>query len=309
SARQEAETALAAAQGRYDAERESRSERAFQQRTAEERAVQAETARRRLAERLEEAEQAAPTADLAAATEEAASLFDQAEQAVRAAEAALTALNPDRTVQMLETLTGTADTLAKGMEIDARELGQLTGELLVRGDTGLFDEMQQAERDLAEAEERRDRLEQAAAAARLLYETMRQHRAAARREYTEPLKKKVEELGRWIWNQSFSVELDDESLSIRTRTLDGVTVPFDSLSGGTREQLSLIFRAACSMIVSESEGMPLILDDALGYTDPERLQVMGAVLARAARECQILVFTCVPERYAFVGRAKIIDLS
>jgi len=43
------------------------------------------------------------------------------------------------------------------------------------------------------------------------------------------------------------------------------------------------------------------LDDALGYPDPERLKLMGAVLAVAARECRIVIFLCVPERYAFIG--------
>lgn len=62
------------------------------------------------------------------------------------------------------------------------------------------------------------------------------------------------------------------------------------------------------MIVAEQGGMPLIMDDALGYTDPERLRLMGAVLARAARECQIVVFTCVPERYANIGSAAIVSL-
>jgi uncharacterized protein YhaN len=42
------------------------------------------------------------------------------------------------------------------------------------------------------------------------------------------------------------------------------------------------------------------LDDVLGYTDQERLKLMDAVLAVAARECQIVIFTCVPERYTFI---------
>ena len=51
------------------------------------------------------------------------------------------------------------------------------------------------------------------------------------------------------------------------------------------------------------------MDDALGYTDPERLKLMGAVLAVAAKECQIVIFTCVPERYAFIGEAAVVPLS
>jgi uncharacterized protein YhaN len=80
------------------------------------------------------------------------------------------------------------------------------------------------------------------------------------------------------------------------------------LSSGTREQLSLLFRLACSMIVAKDGGTPLILDDALGYTDQERLRSMGVALARAARECQIIIFTCVPERYRNIGDATIVSM-
>jgi len=51
------------------------------------------------------------------------------------------------------------------------------------------------------------------------------------------------------------------------------------------------------------------LDDTLGYTDPERLRLMGAVLAKAAKECQIVIFTCVPDRYGNVGEATIVALT
>ena len=122
-----------------------------------------------------------------------------------------------------------------------------------------------------------------------------------------PLKEKIEQLGRLVFDDSFQVDISDE-LQIASRTVRSVTVPFDSLSGGTKEQLSLIFRSACSMIVAQDGGTPLILDDALGYTDPERLRLMGAVLAKAAKDCQIVIFTCVPDRYGNIGEATIVSL-
>ena len=91
--------------------------------------------------------------------------------------------------------------------------------------------------------------------------------------------------------------------------MDGSNVPFESLSGGTKEQISLISRLACAMTVSRNGGAPLILDDTLGYTDPERLKLMGAVLARAGKECQIIILTCVPDRYRNVGDAKVVRLG
>jgi len=44
------------------------------------------------------------------------------------------------------------------------------------------------------------------------------------------------------------------------------------------------------------------------YLEPEALKLMGAVLAVAAKECQIVIFTCVPERYAFIGEAAVVPL-
>jgi len=36
--------------------------------------------------------------------------------------------------------------------------------------------------------------------------------------------------------------------------------------------------------------------------------LMGAVLAVSAKERQIVIFTCVPERYAFIGEAAVVPL-
>jgi uncharacterized protein YhaN len=136
---------------------------------------------------------------------------------------------------------------------------------------------------------------------------MRDERDKVRRAYVAPLKERIEHLGRLVFDVSFQVDVN-EDLQIASRTTNGITVPFDSLSGGTREQLSLLFRLACSMIVAKDGGTPLILDDALGYTDAERLRSMGVALDRAARECQIIIFTCVPERYSYVGEATLVSM-
>ena len=111
-----------------------------------------------------------------------------------------------------------------------------------------------------------------------------------------------------VFGDGLSIELT-EDLSIASRTLDGRTVPFESLSGGTREQLSILLRLAAAMIVAPDGGVPLILDDALGYSDSSRLADMGAVLALAGRHCQVIVLTCFPERYRAVGGARVVELG
>ena len=63
------------------------------------------------------------------------------------------------------------------------------------------------------------------------------------------------------------------------------------------------------MIVAKDGGTPVHLDDTLGYIDPERLKLMGAVLSVAAKECQIVIFNCVPERYAFIVEADAVSMK
>lgn len=63
--------------------------------------------------------------------------------------------------------------------------------------------------------------------------------------------------------------------------------------------------AASDRDLPQETGEPLILDDALGYSDPGRLEAMGAVLALAGRSCQVILLTCYPERYRHVGGAAI----
>lgn len=180
--------------------------------------------------------------------------------------------------------------------------------LLDHGEDGLAESLDAALAATAEAEQDRERYQRRAAARKLLYETLRSEREAARRAYVAPLRERIENLGSYIFGPGFGVQLDDE-LRIVSRTLGGQTVPFESLSVGAQEQLGLITRLACAMIVAPDGGVPLMLDDALGNSDPQRLEAIGAVLAVAGRHGQIIVLTCQPDRYQHVGGATILRLE
>ncbi len=62
------------------------------------------------------------------------------------------------------------------------------------------------------------------------------------------------------------------------------------------------------MLVSDEKPVPVIIDDALGYTDPGRLKLMGAVLAQAGKAGQVIVLTCTPERYAHLGKVNVVPM-
>ncbi len=258
-------------------------------------------------ENLDGARKTVPDDELEAKLSDATSNVASEESNVRSAEASLKAKNPERVKALAETAKGSLQTARNRWANFRTELTEVRTRLKIFGEEGLHEKLHAMQSQLERVEGQNIALFRRASAAKCLFEIMKDERDKARRAYVAPLKEKIEYLGRLVFDDPFQVDVS-EDLLIVNRTAKGITVPFESLSGGTKEQLSLIFRTACSMIVAKDGGTPLVLDDALGYTDPDRLRLMGAVLAKAAKECQIIIFTCTPDRYGNVGEAKVVSL-
>ena len=227
---------------------------------------------------------------------------------VESTRSTLKALNPEQEKELDKTARESMKRLGQRITEATAESIAVSTRLKINGEDGLFDKLGIAQALLARSQYENAALTRLASASKLLFETMREERDKARHAYIAPLKEKIEALGRLVFDDSLHIGISDE-LQIVSRTLQDATVDFDSLSGGTKEQLSVIFRLACAMMVAKDGGAPVMLDDALGYTDPERLRLMGAVLARAASKCQIVIFTCLPDRYSNIGAAKEIVLA
>ena len=165
--------------------------------------------------------------------------------------------------------------------------------------------MEGAERVFEDSEAELMATRRRAAAIELLWATLNKHRNLAREAYVKPLKQAIEKLGRIVFGAAFEVELGDD-WSLVSRTLHGKTLPFDDLSVGAKEQLGILTRLAAAQIVSKQGGVPLIIDDALGFSDPVRLETMGAAIAAAGKKSQIIILTCTPGRFTHVGSANLI---
>ncbi|MDD5308958.1 MAG: hypothetical protein PHU25_16715 [Deltaproteobacteria bacterium] len=259
-------------------------------------------------ENLQRARKSVPDGNLETALANAIQTVAFEDAGVRAAETSLKAKNPEQVRTLAETAKGSLRTTQNRRNAAQTELTENQTRLKIHGEEGLHEKLHLAQVGLERLIADNKSLFRRASSSKCLLETMREERDKTRRAYVAPLKEKIEQLGRLVFDGSLQVDISEE-LRIASRTLNGITVPFDSLSGGTKEQLSLIFRSACSMIVAKDGGTPLILDDALGYTDPDRLLLMGAVLAKAAKECQIVIFTCVPGRYGNVGEATFVAIG
>ncbi len=241
---------------------------------------------------------------LVAATQRAAA----AGQSLAEAEAKLKAADPDSIEAKLDNARRSALRAAEDLRSNRERQIELRSRLEVRGEEGLHTRHDEAASRLQHLERERDSAETRAQAARLLHDTFEQRRQQARQRYMQPFKDRIEQLGRIVFDETFAVELDDD-LSIVRRTLDGDTLDVDQLSAGALEQIGVVSRLACAAIVSpDGGGAPVIIDDALGWSDPDRLRNMGAAIGAAGGQCQVIILTCTPGRYAHIGKATTVRL-
>ncbi len=228
----------------------------------------------------------------------------------------LATADPDSIAALLQNAQDVLDRLRRDHQTLELDVAKIKSELEVRGESGLHDQLAAAESELAQLERNKTLTDRRAAAANLLYTRLGANRDAAKRSYVAPFKQQLDAFGRIVFGPNVSIEVDHDTLQITSRTLDGVTVPYDSLSAGAKEQICVLARLACAALVSPASnedqddgGVPVIFDDALGNSDAGRLERMGAAFNLAGQQSQVIVLTCVPERYRNIGSASVVHLE
>lgn len=243
---------------------------------------------------------------------ETARTADIALERVRAelaeAEAAVTAAGAEQLTERLEHETAVRDRLAEQVDELHDELRLVEGRLEMAGAQGFATGLERARADLANVERQAGIVERRARAAERLRQTLARHRAEARRRYAAPLRERIETLGRLLHGPSFSVVLG-EDLEVTDRSVGGTQLPVGALSTGAKEQLATLVRLAIAgLTAADGSGVPVVLDDALGWSDPGRLQAMAGLLDRVGGRTQVVLLTCMPDRYAHLPRAHYVRL-
>ena len=81
---------------------------------------------------------------------------------------------------------------------------------------------------------------------------------------------------------------------------------FGRLSLGTQEQVAVLVRLAMgAMICERGADVPIILDDALVFSDDERIEQMFDAINRAGRNQQVIVLTCRSRSFASLGGTQL----
>ncbi|MEZ5825525.1 MAG: hypothetical protein R3C97_12540 [Geminicoccaceae bacterium] len=185
-----------------------------------------------------------------------------------------------------------------------RVIEDLAIEIRHEGGDGIGERRDQAKAELEAAERELARVKREAEAAKLLHDLLQEERKRSRDLLTAPVRSRLEKhLPFVIPGARARIDAADFSLSDLER--GEIAEPFDTLSIGTREQLSVMIRLAFAELVLDRHGEapPLILDDALVYADEERFDRMKTLLSRAGQSLQIIILTCRPRDYVGLGKS------
>jgi DNA repair exonuclease SbcCD ATPase subunit len=169
-----------------------------------------------------------------------------------------------------------------------------------QGGLGLGEEHDVVCADLDMAERDLSRREDEVAALRLIRATIEDTLAESRERYLAPVRRHVRPFLHALFPGS------DLAFSEDFRPLgldrDGSMEAHDLLSDGTREQIAVLVRLALANLLSENgEPVPIILDDALVFSDDERMDRMFDALSRASRSQQVIVLTCRSRAFGALG--------
>jgi DNA repair exonuclease SbcCD ATPase subunit len=242
-------------------------------------------------------------------TTEAVATRAQAGQLLEATRRAIAELQPDllttdharlqRAITLTEKTRGDADTrraVAEGaLRSDGTDDPQAASAL--------------AQAQYTAAREQLASVRKKAVAIRLLHHLFLEEQKALSERFTQPLAEKISGYLQCLFGSGAraSVVLTDNAFSglqIFRPGKEVGAIRFDSLSGGTKEQVAAAMRLALAeVLAADHDGcLPVVFDDAFAYSDPDRVQALQRMLdLAAARHMQVIVLTCTPSDYSSLG--------
>ena len=180
-------------------------------------------------------------------------------------------------------------------ECNARqaELQKAEGALQQVGGHSVQEQLEQADEAVKAIYRREGEVEIEYGAWKLLLETLREAEAEDAvhlgKALVEPVSRRVSELTGGAYGEvSIAPTLSTESIEAA-----GSERELSRLSVGTRDQLATVLR----LTIAEKLGSTVVLDDQLVQSDPSRMRWLYEFMVQCAREFQILVLTCHPDRY------------
>lgn len=212
----------------------------------------------------------------------------------------------------VERLASRQDRLAAALKTNAavieqlnQKIARLEGEIQSSGGDGLGERaaalaVQQAVA-LAEFQRQTERAE----VLTLLRNTVDHCYARRREELNAPLRRHLKPFMNDVFPQA-DLQLGENFLVSGLSRAGPGSELLGRLSLGTQEQVAVLVRLAMgAMIAEKGTDVPIILDDALVFSDDERIEQMFDAINRAGKRQQVIVLTCRSRSFASLGGRRL----
>ncbi|MGO4175528.1 AAA family ATPase [Bosea sp. TAF32] len=181
------------------------------------------------------------------------------------------------------------------------EAAGLNGRIQTRAESAIEEAWQEARDKLSEADRKVAVLSREVAILTRLRSALEGARSEARYHYFAPVLQELRPLLGLLFDAA-DVTFDEDTLLPRAVERNGLEEEVGFLSGGMREQLAILTRLAFArLLAKDGQITPVILDDALVYSDDDRIEKMFDALHRQAQSQQIVVFSCRQRAFARLG--------
>jgi DNA repair exonuclease SbcCD ATPase subunit len=182
-----------------------------------------------------------------------------------------------------------------------KDIAAFSAEIRARSDDAVEEKWRQTVEALSAARARATGFEREVALLLRLRKALDDARSRARDTYLGPVMSELRPLLGLLFDD-VAITFDEKTLLPHTLLRNGQEEEVERLSGGMREQLSVLTRLAFARLLARNgRPAPVILDDALVYSDDDRIEKMFDALHRQARDQQILVFSCRQRAFQQLG--------
>lgn len=181
------------------------------------------------------------------------------------------------------------------------EIAGLTAEIRARSEEAVEEKWRESTDALDAAKTRVLGYRREVAVMQRLHDALETAQRQARETYLLPVMNELRPLLGLLFDD-VSITFDEKTLLPHKIVRKGQEEEVERLSGGMREQLSVLTRLAFArLLAKDGRSAPVILDDALVYSDDDRIEKMFDALHRQARDQQIIIFSCRQRAFQKLG--------
>lgn len=185
-----------------------------------------------------------------------------------------------------------------------RDIAGYEARITLRADTGVEERRAELAEEVSRLEARAQAYTEEVAGLQHLVAALRDARAAARDVYFGPVQAELRPLLQLLHDDA-DLHWEDDAMLPGNLQRAGISEAFGTLSGGTQEQIAILTRLAFARLSARSgQHLPVILDDALVYSDDDRIVKMFTALNRVAMNQQVIVFSCRQMAFNELGGAR-----